>query len=148
MPVWANLRIAYSGHMEQGWVIPGLDEPIGKLPNFPEGTFAREEQPPLLASWPMNWNPRRQEPAGGYNPGGAPGDTAGQGDPTHGADPGRGLWQPRDGPGIEWDGVAGMLWNRSDPRDSKRGPLWAAAPGAYGNMWALIEPAPGFPPSR
>ena len=50
MPVWANRRIVYKGHLEDGRTTPGLDEPIGRLPKFPSGAFAREEQPPDLPS--------------------------------------------------------------------------------------------------
>ena len=100
VPVWANPRIAYSGHMEGGWVIPGLDEPVGKLPNFPEGTFAREDQPPLLSSWPEDWNRRHREPTGGYTQDGTPGGPSGHEGPAHEAEQEASLWRTREGPGI------------------------------------------------
>ena len=52
MPVWANIAIAYTGILEDGSVIPGMSNPVGRMPGFSTGCYKREEMPPYLDRWP------------------------------------------------------------------------------------------------
>ena len=147
MPVWANLPIAYTGFLEDGSVIPGLYKPVDRMQDFPSGCFGRGEQPPFLPRWPDDWVPRRHLLVGGGQPAGPNGNPEDQGALARGPDQERDqeqlLYGPREVPQVQWEAVAGMVWNRPDPGGIGGGPLWSAAPGAPWTRQGPLRRGPG-----
>ena len=147
MPVWTNFTIAYTGTLEDGSVIPGMWNPVGRMPGFPTGCFTREEVPPYVDRWPDGWAPWNHRPTRGAQPMETERAPASQSHAPSGpgqTDQAEQLrFGPRRGQTVQWDVVSGMAWNRPDPADAHEGPLWAAAPGTPGSKWGLHRPPHG-----
>ena len=126
---------------------PGCTSPsIGC--GFPQWQLRQGGAAPFLPYWPEDWvpRPRRYLLVGGGQPAGPNGDPDDQDAPAQGPEQEGSLEQllygPRMGPMVEWDAVAGMVWNRPDPGSTSGGPLWSAAPGAPGTKWGPLKPSP------
>ena len=68
MSVRTNLTIAYNGALEDGSAIPGMWNPVGRMPGFPTGCYAREEMPPYVDRWLGGWAPWDHRPMRGAQP--------------------------------------------------------------------------------
>ena len=147
MPVWSKQSIAYNGTLEDGSTIPGMWDPVDRMPGFPTGLFAREEMPPFVDQWPDGWAPWDHRPRGAAQPTGPQEAPAGQRGAASGPDQGEQSEQlpfgPKQDPIARWEEVAGMAWVRPDPADTHGGLLWSAAPGAPGSKWGSLRPTPG-----
>ena len=150
MPVWANQSIAYNGTLEDGSTIPGMWDPVDKMPSFPTGFFARGEMPPFVDQWPDGWAPWDHRPMGAAQPTGLQEAPAGQRRAASG--PGQGEeseqlpFGPKQDQTVRWEEIVGMAWIRPDPADTHGSPLWSATPGVPSSRWGPLRPAPGRNP--